>query len=67
MTFPVLEQSLNTMEQELEALTGKSTYVVHSTLTRTSRQVRTSTRTSSFVSLVECKVTVSKSYVTRKG
>lgn len=66
MTYQVLEQSLNTMEQELGVLTDKSTYVVHSTLTRTSRQVQISTRISSFVSLVECKVTVSKSYVTRK-
>jgi len=67
MTYQVSEKFFHTMERTYDKATGKLISSAHSTLTHTSREVLISTITSSSASPVECKVTVYKLLVSKKG
>jgi hypothetical protein len=60
------EKFSSTTEQRYEPITGKLTYVVHSTLTLIKAEVQTSTKTFTYVLPVECKEIVSNLFVSKK-
>ena len=67
MTYPVSETYSYTTERKYDETTGKLTSVVHSTVTRTKVVLPISTTMSSFVSPVEYRETVYKSFPNVKG
>ena len=66
-TYQVSEKYLHTTEHTYDKLTGKLISSAHSTPILTNQEVLISTIIYSSVSPAECKVTVYKSLVSKKG